>query len=266
MALDEANSDKPSSGEPTEPVAPSPGGCGIWGCLAVILVGVLACYLLLFAMKRLHIFNHSTRMTSSNNLKQIGLAFHNYYDANSHFPTNSYSPTGEPLLSWRVHILPYVEQGELYEKFKLDEPWDSSTNKPLLAQMPKTYASPNEDTHQVGMSYYRGFSQPGTILEQRTTVGMRNKSIPLGLKLEEVHDGLLNTIFVVEAGEAVEWTRPEDLDGSGPFPKLGGLRPKSDIVNVLFGDGAVKGIKKTVPETVWRGATTYQGGEVVVWE
>ena len=61
-----------------------------------------------------------------NNLKQIALAMHNYVSANNKFPRSaSLSETGKPLLSWRVAILPYLEQQDLYNKFNLDEPWDS---------------------------------------------------------------------------------------------------------------------------------------------
>ena len=49
------------------------------------------------------------------------------------------SKDGKPLLSWRVAILPMIEQKELYGKFHLDEPWDSANNKPLVAQMPAIF-------------------------------------------------------------------------------------------------------------------------------
>ena len=64
-----------------------------------------------------------------NNLKQIGLALHMYHDVNGKFPTNVYGPKGEPLLSWRVHLLPFLEEDGLYKQFKMDEAWDGPTNK-----------------------------------------------------------------------------------------------------------------------------------------
>src|SRR5947209_5856729 len=65
-------------------------------------------------------------MGSSNNLKQIVIAFHNYASANNNaLPNNLYTKDGKALLSWRVVILPYIEQEALYKQFKLDEPWDS---------------------------------------------------------------------------------------------------------------------------------------------
>src|SRR5262245_44777487 len=65
------------------------------------------------------------RTTSSNNLKQIALALHNYHDANDHFPQDVCDANGKPILSWRVLILPYIEHENTYKLFKLDEPWNS---------------------------------------------------------------------------------------------------------------------------------------------
>ena len=71
------------------------------------------------------------RATSTNNLKQLSLAMHNYANVHRYFPRQAiYSKDGKPLLSWRVALLPYLEQMPLYNKFKLDEPWDSPHNRP----------------------------------------------------------------------------------------------------------------------------------------
>ena len=78
-----------------------------------------------------------------NNEKQIALAMHNYHAANDHLPPAAIKDkAGKPLLSWRVAILPYLEQAALYNKFHLDEPWDSPHNKALIASMPAVYACP----------------------------------------------------------------------------------------------------------------------------
>src|SRR6476620_2039772 len=82
--------------------------------------------------------------TSDNNLKQIVLGYHNYNDTFGFLPTNQLSKDKKPLLSWRVQILPYIEQDNLYKQFKLDEPWDSAHNKPLAAIIPKTLRSPRQ--------------------------------------------------------------------------------------------------------------------------
>jgi len=58
------------------------------------------------------------RTTCENNLKQIGLAMHNYQIANGTLPP---SRLGQGYASWCVLILPYVEQAPLYGQWNLDE-------------------------------------------------------------------------------------------------------------------------------------------------
>ena len=84
-------------------------------------------------------------MSSSNNLKQTALAIHNYHAAYKQLPEDIKAPDGTPLLSWRVAILPFIEQAALYEQFHLDEPWDSPHNLKLLNGMPPVYRHPRND-------------------------------------------------------------------------------------------------------------------------
>src|SRR5262249_18903195 len=84
----------------------------------------------------------AARERSLNNLKQLAFAMHTYHDAHKLLPAAaSYDRQGKPLLSWRVQLLPYLEQTNLYNQFKLDEPWDSPHNKKLIAKMPPIYRS-----------------------------------------------------------------------------------------------------------------------------
>ena len=103
----------------------------------------------------------SQRQRSLNNLKQILLALHNYHDAYGYLPADIHGKDGKPLLSWRVAILPFIEQDACTGQFKLDEPWDSEHNLKLLAQMPNVYRvgiEPKGATH----TYYQVFAGPGT--------------------------------------------------------------------------------------------------------
>jgi hypothetical protein len=84
-----------------------------------------------------------SNLKSQNNLKQIGLAIHAYHDANGHLPRDIVDKNGKPLLSWRVAILPYIEQDNLYKQFKLDEPWNSEHDRKLSQQVVQVYQSPN---------------------------------------------------------------------------------------------------------------------------
>jgi Protein of unknown function (DUF1559) len=204
--------------------------------------------------------------TSTNNLKQVGLGFHNYHDRNGAFPNNSYAPDGKPLLSWRVHLLPYVEEQALYSKFNLNEPWDSPTNRPLINQMPRVYGSPKANALAgPGKTFYRGFSHPGAMFEKPRGPGQ-----VLRLNFAQIPDGSVNTILVVDAGEAVEWTKPDDLDWSPgrPRPALGGSSPGLSFCLVLLADGSVRRMRKDVPDQTLRWLIDRRDGNVIPpgWE
>ncbi len=158
------------------------------------------------------------RSQSANNLKQIGLAMHNYHDTYRRFPAAaSYDKNGKPLLSWRVAILPYIEQVQLYEQFHLDEPWDSQHNKQLIAKMPATYRSPQSKLPgNQGRTNYVVPVGPETIFSGKK-----------GTEIRDIRDGTSNTIMVLEVGDpqAPIWTRPDDwpFDPKHPAEGLGGV-------------------------------------------
>ena len=195
-----------------------------------------------------------------NNLKQIGLAMHNFASVNENFPGAAIlSKTGKPLLSWRVAILPYIEQGDLYNQFKLDEPWDSPTNKALIPLMPTIYACPSRPTEATpGMTFYRLFTSPGSLFDAATPPP----------SLATVTDGTSNTLMAVEANEAVVWTQPEGLkatkvgDATGS-PLFGAGSKHPGGFNALFADGSVRFIKMTVNRITLQALISRAGGEVI---
>jgi hypothetical protein len=211
------------------------------------------------------------RMTSVNNLKQIGLAAHTYHDTWGQFPHNTYTSDGKPLLSWRVQILPFIEGEALYNRFDLDEPWDGPSNIRLLAEMPRIYGKPGDRSPAV-RTYYRGFSSPGAVFERRPNQ-LTPRFLPLlgpfpdprtGLHVQDFKDGLNTTLLVVEAGDPVEWTKPDDLDASPgkPFPKMGGMGWRK-VFQAAFADGSVRALKLDTPEDTLRDLVTYNGGETL---
>ncbi|MBO0698769.1 MAG: DUF1559 domain-containing protein, partial [Zavarzinella sp.] len=130
----------------------------------LLVCGVPLCIgLLLPAVQKVR--EAANRQVSHNNLAQIGLAMHGYDITRGELPHNSFDPDGKPLLSWRVHILPYIGENGLYQQFKLDEPWDGPNNIKLLNQMPNVYADPQERHSGPTRTYYRGFSSPGAVFE-----------------------------------------------------------------------------------------------------
>src|SRR4051812_18980293 len=120
---------------------------------------------------------------------------HNYESQYGRFPPAVvYGADGRPLYSWRVLILPYIEQSPLYERFHLDEPWDSPHNIQLLPEMPSSYAAPGRKKtlmppHHTVVHVFHG---PGAAFEGRD-----------GISLKEFQegDGTSNTILLVEAGQ-----------------------------------------------------------------
>jgi len=204
----------------------------------------------------------ANRLKSSNNLKQIGLACHNYNDVYGELPSNTYTEAGKPLLSWRVQLLPFLGYDYLYRQFKLDEPWDSPNNKALLASMPDQFVVPStRGKTPAGFTHYRGFSSPGAVFDRRRVPGQgapANGALPIAL----VKDGTDRTILVVEAADPVEWTRPDDLDASPgkPFPKLGGFY-RGGKSQVLMVNGTVRQLRPDLPADTLRALITHSGGE-----
>ncbi len=178
------------------------------------------------------------RLSIQQNLKQIGLAMLSAHDQMNSFPAGIADSSGKPGLSWRVAILPFLEQDALYKQFKLDEPWDSEHNKQLISKMPKVFGSGNADTF--GYTFFRSFSGPGAFISpignRKFTAG---QLIP-GPGISNFTDGTSNTLLVAEAYDPVIWTKPDDLPFTpGKPPKLGG-GVFANGFNALFADGAVK--------------------------
>jgi len=195
----------------------------------------------------------AARAQSQNNLKQLGLALHNYHDTHNAFPPAAVcDKTGKPMLSWRVLILPYIEAGDLYKQFKLDEPWDSENNKKLLAKMPRTYMVPGQAS--TTDTYYRVFVGNGAAFDYVR-----------GHRLQDFTDGTSNTIVVVTAAEAVPWTKPDELafDPDKDMVKLLGTLPSETVCNTAFGDGSVRAISKTIDRMTLNALITRAGGEVI---
>lgn len=172
------------------------------------------------------------RQMCANNLKQLALGMHIYHDKHKQFPSvASQSEDGKPLLSWRVHLLPHLDQQQLYEQFHLDEPWDSEHNKQLISQMPDVFACPSSDLRAAGKTTYLLPTGPNGVFQVSKEIGFR-----------DITDGTSNTIMIVDAApeRAVVWTKPEDLDVNPkqPLDGLGGQHEKTFIA--AFCDGSVR--------------------------
>lgn len=191
-----------------------------------------------------------------NQLRKIGFAFFGLVDETRHYlPTPEahpefYDENGRLKVSWRVHLLPFLDQKKLYEQFKLDEAWDSPHNAPLASKMPAIYRSPDTpfDSNKTRFRIFEG-------KWEKDSEGHQNPStaFPLGkpLQIRNIGDGTSNTILAVEAGadKAVVWTNPGGLN----FDKLDeefGTTAKG--IPVLTADGNSICIRRGIDESQWR--------------
>jgi hypothetical protein len=202
---------------------------------------------------------------SASNIRQIGMALHNYHDVYRQLPPRVVRDSnGNPLYSWRVALLPFIEQDTLYKAFKLDEPWDGPHNKALLARIPRTYTHMNDTNYLQYGTHYQVFVGPGTAFERD------------GLTFADITDGLPETLLVVEANEPVLWSKPDDLEygPEKPVPPLGGFVSKPvkiagwDVARrpgtlAVFADSNYRFIPSTTDEQTLRALITRNGGETV---
>jgi hypothetical protein len=185
--------------------------------------------------------DHSeARGLTINKFKFIALALHNFTARNGgRLPAAAIHKDGKPLLSWRVAILPYLEQFRLYERFSLDEPWDSPRNLPLMAEIPDVYAPVIGRDRSPHATYYQVIVGPGTLFD-----GEEGAKIAGSIYLASP------TLMAVEGARPVSWTKPEDVAyTSGQMPDLGGQF--ADGTYACFADGSARFLSRNIaPETI----------------
>ncbi|HYO24015.1 MAG TPA: DUF1559 domain-containing protein [Lacipirellulaceae bacterium] len=198
--------------------------------------------------------------TRMNNLKQIALGVLNYESAKRTLPpAASYDAAGNPLLSWRVLILPFLgeEGASLYREFHLDEPWDSEHNLALLPKMPAIYA---DDPGLAAQGRTTFLAPVGTGLVFDGTAGTTFKAII---------DGASNTILAVEVTpeRAVEWTKPVDWQVDFSDPLAGVRRPAADRPRTSFGvvfcDGHARLLASDLDAALFKALLTIAGREPI---
>jgi hypothetical protein len=194
---------------------------------------------------------------SINNLKQISLALHDYHDVYKHFPfyATVHPQTQQMHLSWRVLLLPYLDENPLYLSIHLDEPWDSKHNQQFWTKIPRVYQLPGKPSD--GKTYYQVFFGPGATFSRLEG----NPPRPAGInvfgmvstryRLFNMPDGTSNTIFALEAADPVNWMKPEDIPfqvkADGTPTKVLGNHWGDDTVNIAFFDAAVLRMRRAIP-------------------
>ena len=248
------------------PSAPSPVAKGtgkgvVWVVVAVVcLVLLVPCSGILVALLLPAVQSAreaARRSQCNNNLKQIAIAFLNYHDVHKTFPP-AYIPDkdGRPMHSWRVLILPFMEQQALYQQYNFNEPWDSPHNQVVTSTVIPTYKCPSAPDRPTETNYMV-ITGPGTLFE-----GAEACSIA------KISDGTSNTILVVEvAGTGVNWAEPRDLDASKFSPPFSPPRPDAPGsyhpagLNVVLGDGSTRFLSNSIDPATAQGLTTRAGDE-----
>ncbi len=201
----------------------------------------------------------SRRRERMNQFKQLGIAMQNYYDVNKHLPASAAirDKEGRPLLSWRVAILPYIDENDLFKQFHLDEPWDSPHNRALIEKMPAIYADPDSKLKPLAREGKTTFQVP----VGPETAFYNNE----GTSFREVADGTSKTILVVEVEplRAVVWTKPEDWEVDMQHPRRGVERTDRNHFVAGYADAHVSVHPLDIDEKTLRALLTRAGREVV---
>jgi type II secretory pathway pseudopilin PulG len=226
---------------------------GLGGVAAV--VGLLAALLLPAVFQAREA---AARQESQNNLKVMGLAMHGYHDSWGHLPAGGvFDEEGRPLHGWQAALLPYIDQGPLYNMIDFQRPWDDPANKPLFQHELKAYLNPSlQETRSsdgYGLSHYAG--------------NARLLNVNTEMKFTDIPDGLSTTILAGEVSQNLKpWGHPTNFrdpaQGIASGPDSFG---RADIGSgyFLFADGAVRAINKNIDPKLLEALSTPDGGEQV---
>lgn len=223
--------------------------------LAVLLVVALACGGILAALLIPAVSSArqaAQRMQCANNLKQISLALHNYESVYQSFPPAfTVDENGNKLHSWRTLILPYMEQGALYERIDLSKPWNDDANAFLAATEIGVFSCPSGNLEPGATTYVAVIDPSGIFGDTEPT---RQRDIP---------DGISNTLLVVEVdtASAVPWASPQDTDTASYLASLSANSPHTGGGNVAMADGSVQFVTGTINPEVVESMVTKDGGE-----
>lgn len=211
------------------------------------------------------------RSQCRNQLKQIGLAFHNYADYHeNHFPDAAFQDEDSPPRSWRVDLLPYVDQQYALKAYDPQQPWDSAKNLPLAQRDLHVYTCPSVPPQNARDAAGRYFTSYATLIGPETV-------FPNGraLSFKQITDGTSNTALVVEAcGQQIVWTEPRDIQVTAKnlAINLPGDRPGYSpaawssyhrrMAQTLCADGSVRNLSTETDPSVLKAIMTAHGGKL----
>lgn len=198
------------------------------------------------------------RALCKNNLKQIGLALHNYHDTYGSFPPAfTVDAEGARLHSWRTLLLPFLDQEILYETIDLTKAWDDPVNQEASNTSLTVYQCPSAFLDSPVTTYLaltgEEFAFDGTSSRM----------------LSDSSDGTSKTVMIleVETAKAVHWMSPEDISGS----YLAELNENMDLshapgTHALFVDGSVRWLGVDTTVITQEALATIAGSEKITEE
>ena len=180
-----------------------------------------------------------------NYFREVAIGLHNAHDAYKGFPfAEPAIPGFNKDLSWRVIVLPFMENGNLYDKFDTKQAWDSENNMPLVKEMPRVY----------------GFGVGGN----KTSICWI-KASDRRVRLETIRDGASNTIMLMENPNMVTWCKPDDLSINEAVNLVKNLKDGEELV-IVFYDASVRTVSNKMDIEMFKAMLTPNGGEIVDWE
>ena len=183
--------------------------------IVVLLAGVAGWLIASRAIRRAR-----DDVTCTKHLKMLGSAIQAYHHHHGTLPPAFVTDAeGKPMHSWRVLILPFLEESELHESYDFSEPWDSPNNRLLIERMPPVFSSPFS-SGQPGRTSFVAVVGPSTVWPGAQAV-----------TLDDIRDGSWATIFLIEIADSdIAWTEPRDVP-------LDGLFDPTRTVNRLYREG-----------------------------
>lgn len=234
------------------------------GVQRVTLVGLVAFVgifvVSLFVVPRLNLVPSAQRAPCQSNLRQIGLALHEYYQAYGCFPPAYIADKdGKSMHSWRVLLLPFLDCDDLYKQYDFAEPWNGPHNSRLMGKCPSVYRCPLASNRNPSATNYLAVVGAATLWP-----GGKSP------RLEDIRDGMSNTIGVVEVADSdINWMEPRDMGfdqavvGVNKDRHVGISSNHSGGANVSFVDGSVRYLPESVSPATLRAFLTIAGGEKI---
>lgn len=226
--------------------------CAVLLVIGLFCAGILAA-LLLPAVSAARDAARNTQVM--NQMKSIGVAVHNYDGAYNQLPPPfATDSSGTPIHSWRVTLLPFIEEQARWEQWNQNEPWDSATNTQLQHPMPSEYQSLFD-------------SDPSSVETHVFTVRDPNSMMPgdKNMKFNDATDGMHNTILAVYLPQrTVNWASPSDVTLQELQSAIANATPRQSVV-LLMADGSVRRVASPIDPLQVEAMVTRSGNEIVTF-